>query len=476
MASGTLPHDLDAEQAVLGCLLIDPDAIHQVRGVVEPSDFYAERNGRILRAALSLLERNEPVDILTLKVELQREGVLRVSGGLEYLAELSQKMPTAASVRHYAGIVRDFAVQRQLAAASADVHAAAMNGHYNREKALATLQGTVASIQARYAATEAHAEAPTGAWTADEILGAQDVDEPVDWLPFLDREGVIAEGMTHLIAGYTGAGKSPLLQFATVGWLRGDRRVVWVSEEPKRVWRAKLDTLQALYGSKVPWPNLRIVPVMGRRPPELLSRVSERAFDIMVLDTLRTVCQPLHQNDADDVRRAVVPWQTCASDQHATLIVLHHLRKAEGEHGERISGTEGIPALFDNVFEYSFTSSPDRRALRSVRVRHGGDPLNMVVARLGDDFGELRVLAEGGYTVTRERDVRIVEILEEADRDLLTSEIQHRYGASPPSLGAVLRSLMRLAQRGAVLRTPPLDVEVRGRRVTWRAADLFTQR
>jgi replicative DNA helicase len=111
-----LPHDLDAEQAVLGCLLIDVDAISEVRDILAPGDFYAERNAAIFRAALALADRREPVDILTLKGQLERDAELVRIGGLEYLADLSQKMPTAVSVRHYAQMVVDRSLRRRLIA------------------------------------------------------------------------------------------------------------------------------------------------------------------------------------------------------------------------------------------------------------------------------------------------------------------------------------------------------------------------
>jgi len=74
-----------------------------------------------LRAALALSDRGEPVDILTLKVQLERDGSLARSGGIEYLAELSQKMPTAASVPHYAQIVVDHSMRRRLIAAAGEM-------------------------------------------------------------------------------------------------------------------------------------------------------------------------------------------------------------------------------------------------------------------------------------------------------------------------------------------------------------------
>jgi len=116
-----LPHDLDAEQAVLGCLVIDQEALSKVRDLVVPRDFYAERNAAIFRAALALDDRGEPVDVVTLKAQLERDGTLARSGGLEYIAELSQKMPTAVSVRHYAQIVVDRSLRRRLIAAGGEL-------------------------------------------------------------------------------------------------------------------------------------------------------------------------------------------------------------------------------------------------------------------------------------------------------------------------------------------------------------------
>jgi replicative DNA helicase len=141
-----LPHDLDAEQAVLGCLLIDADAILAIRDILAPTDFYAERNGHIFRAALALSDRGEPVDVLTLKVQLERDGALTRSGGIEYLAELSQKMPTAASVRHYAQIVVDHSLRRRLIAAAADMAQLGFDAGQRTDEILDTAERRIFSI------------------------------------------------------------------------------------------------------------------------------------------------------------------------------------------------------------------------------------------------------------------------------------------------------------------------------------------
>ena len=131
---------------MLGCLLIDADAILAVRDILAPGDFYAERNGHIFRAALALSDRGEPVDILTLKVQLERDGTLGRSGGIEYLAELSQKMPTAASVRHYAQIVVDHSLRRRLIAAAGDMAQLGFDAGQRTEDILDTAERRIFSI------------------------------------------------------------------------------------------------------------------------------------------------------------------------------------------------------------------------------------------------------------------------------------------------------------------------------------------
>ena len=124
-ATGTphrmLPHDIAAEQAVLGALLIDTDGMAAVRDILDADDFYAEKHANIYRAAGALSDRGEPIDTLTLRAELERAGALDRSGGIEYVAELSLLVPTSASITHYAKIVADHALRRRLIKAAGEV-------------------------------------------------------------------------------------------------------------------------------------------------------------------------------------------------------------------------------------------------------------------------------------------------------------------------------------------------------------------
>jgi len=108
------PSDIEAEQAVLGSMLTDKDAVIAAIEVVKPEDFYREDNKIIYTAVLNLYNRAEPIDIITLKSELMSMGKFDNVGGLEYLVELPEKVPTTANVDKYIKIVEEKAILRNL--------------------------------------------------------------------------------------------------------------------------------------------------------------------------------------------------------------------------------------------------------------------------------------------------------------------------------------------------------------------------
>lgn len=108
------PQDIEAEQAVIGSMLTDQDAVVSAIEVLEPEDFYREDNKIIFEAILNIYNRAEPIDIITLKAELSSMGKLDSVGGLEYIAELPDKVPTTANVEMYIKIVEEKSMLRSL--------------------------------------------------------------------------------------------------------------------------------------------------------------------------------------------------------------------------------------------------------------------------------------------------------------------------------------------------------------------------
>ncbi len=108
------PHDIEAEQAVLGSMLTDKDAVISAIEVLKEEDFYRTDNRAIYEAILNLYNRAEPIDIITVKAELESIGKFEQVGGLTYLASLPDKVPTTANAMKYIKIVEEKSTLRNL--------------------------------------------------------------------------------------------------------------------------------------------------------------------------------------------------------------------------------------------------------------------------------------------------------------------------------------------------------------------------
>ena len=122
------PWSSEAEQAVLGAMLLDQDAALRAVEMVDDTMFYREEHRRLFRAMRALVERRSVIDPVTLNDELERRGELGQVGGAEYVAELVDAAPTAANLEHHARILRDKAILRRLIEASTQTITEAYDG------------------------------------------------------------------------------------------------------------------------------------------------------------------------------------------------------------------------------------------------------------------------------------------------------------------------------------------------------------
>ncbi|MBE2258681.1 MAG: replicative DNA helicase [Rhodobacteraceae bacterium] len=121
------PHSLEAEQSVLGGLLLDNAAFDKIADLIAAGDFYRDEHRRIYRQVCKLLERGKPADAVTVAESLDLAGEGNATGGLAYLGELAANTPSAANIRRYAEIVRERAILRQLVTAGDDIAGSALN-------------------------------------------------------------------------------------------------------------------------------------------------------------------------------------------------------------------------------------------------------------------------------------------------------------------------------------------------------------
>lgn len=117
------PHNIEAEEAVIGSLLVDGEAIHEIAPDLEPGDFFTEKNQWVYDVCLSLYQRNEAINEITVAYELARRGKLDEIGGAAYLSHLVSTVPTSLHIKYYAQIVSRLSVMRRLISAAGQIAA-----------------------------------------------------------------------------------------------------------------------------------------------------------------------------------------------------------------------------------------------------------------------------------------------------------------------------------------------------------------
>lgn len=132
------PHSTEAEESVLGGVLLDNEVINIALELVTPEDFYRAANKEIFAAMVALTEKREPIDVITLSQQLRSQGALEESGGIENLARLASIVPSAANVGYYAKLVKELGLRRRVIHESSDI----INSAYNMEGDVATFLDT----------------------------------------------------------------------------------------------------------------------------------------------------------------------------------------------------------------------------------------------------------------------------------------------------------------------------------------------
>jgi replicative DNA helicase len=141
------PHDIEAEEAVLGSLLVDSGAIYKITTVIAPEDFYREKNLWVYQACFALYERNEAIDQVTLAHELSRAGRLEAAGGAAYLSHLVSNVATSVHIEHYAQIVHRLAVMRHLISAASQIESIGYGAGPNVDEAISKAEDVLVHLR-----------------------------------------------------------------------------------------------------------------------------------------------------------------------------------------------------------------------------------------------------------------------------------------------------------------------------------------
>lgn len=140
------PQSLEAEQSVLGAILLDNHSLNKSVEILAQDDFYREAHRRIFRGMLDLSERNEAIDLITLAEHLKQQNVLEEIGGVGYLASLVQAIPTAANIQYHSKIVHEKGVLRELIQVSTEIVTQGLEGGRNADELLDQAEQKIFSI------------------------------------------------------------------------------------------------------------------------------------------------------------------------------------------------------------------------------------------------------------------------------------------------------------------------------------------
>lgn len=211
------PQNLEAEEHVLGAILVSPAALEACSETLTPSDFYRPSHGLIFRTALDLQERSESVDAITLVDALERDGNLVDAGGRSRLHELAAMVPSSANAAHHARIVRDHAGYRALLAAGNRITRLALDRQGELDELMAQAEDAMSGAVNRTITTGFTSIAEDLTAVADEIDAAIAAGQPIWGLKtgFIDLDNQLLglhPGQLILIAARPAMGKSALAQ------------------------------------------------------------------------------------------------------------------------------------------------------------------------------------------------------------------------------------------------------------------------
>ncbi len=225
------PQNLEAEQSVLGAILLENEAINQALEVLSSEDFYRESHREIFRAMAELSDRSQPVDAITLTDLLKGRGRLEAVGGPAYIAELAAGVPTAANIAHYARIVREKAVLRSLASIATEIASSAYDGPVSVDEFLDEAEHRVFEISERRIRASFHSMRDLTRDSLKLIERLYERREMVTGVPtgFIDLDRITAGFQPSdliVIAGRPSMGKTALaLNVAAYAALEADPHV-----------------------------------------------------------------------------------------------------------------------------------------------------------------------------------------------------------------------------------------------------------
>lgn len=442
-----IPHSAEAERSVLGSALLDNAAIGQVE--LQPSHFFTPGHRRIFAAIGKLIKGGAKADLVTLHEALETAGQLEAVGGSAYLASLLDGVPNVSNVGHYARIVKEKSIRRQLIEASHRVAEAAQNGTGLAELA----QMREEMVSALYEKTHGQKETFV---TAAEIA-AESCPE-VEWVA---RPWIAKGTITELDGKIKLAGKTTFITHLVHAVLEGEffmgeptkkSPVVFLTEQPQVSFRVALERadllgredLIVLYRSRViglTWDAICRLAV---------EECQRRSAGLLVVDTLSSFAglEGDAENNAGDALTAMDPLQA-ATDKGIGVLVGRHERKGGGQVGESGRGSSAFGGAADIILSLRRPVAKSRPTVRLIEAvgRFDETPNELVIELLDDGYV---ALGESADLAQQEAENAILAALPDSEDEAL--KLGDLIQGTEIARATAQRVLQRMVSDGAVLR------------------------
>ncbi len=298
----------------------------------------------------------------------------------------------------------------------------------------------------------------------DECNGAElaSGDEPeLESLPVFEQPHIVIRGWAHVLSAAPKAGKTTLLAHVVRDWLGQGLRILWLTEEPKSIWRRRLRRLGG------DWSKLTLKWGDPSRDPELRERAATGPWEVVIVDTMRQFLKVEKWNDDALVAAAIRPWIGAVSrEADRTLLLVHHNRKGGGEHGEEIADSHEILAAVDiAVILKRVGEDLDTRRRKVHAFGREIEDITFLYEMADTDARTLRYLGHADAVSLAQVQERVLEAL--GDEGMTTEAVRAALNEPRPSRRQVLDALTALAQGRRISREPSIGASVQGKRVTW---------
>jgi replicative DNA helicase len=229
-----VPFNVEAEEAVLGSVLLDPSALPSVMTFLKPDHFYREQNRWVYEAMLRVQQEDRPPDFLIVRDALDRMGKLDDSGGGAYLTSLINAVPTSLHIEHYGRLVERDAIKRAVIGASSQMATAAHVDEASADEVLAKVYQIVTDLERPQSTGLVHVSAAVDEWR-DQLDNGGTPGQPTGYYEFDRMTGGLKRGKLYIVAARPGEGKSALMKDWAVALIKRDLKVGYFSLEMGKV-------------------------------------------------------------------------------------------------------------------------------------------------------------------------------------------------------------------------------------------------